>query len=343
MASAQPLVPTNSTATNQLTKAISADNLLELSDFDDDFNYEQENYGGGDDDDDDYDDQGVALDGTDFGVATSGTYKHGSAQNRRRTSFAIIRPIDFGSNNNYYATVDTRGNLGRRQNLQGQNDDGRPMSVSLNDIISSSFVHESANGEKIVISRGWPVGSRGLRPSRSGRVGNNHHHHRHHRDNLRRKSRTATGSVSKSHKLSVGKIDEEEKRRLLLEYLSRESRSARNLTSLPSPSRRVSRSPIPTSNRQQVILLAGERQLESALQVRHLVAPEVVTKPTVDLDTRHLDMRPYEQPVVVVGSSISVGKPSKSKSTPALRVANVNYDLPVRVDGAQPTVLPPAS
>lgn len=75
----------------------------------------------------------------------------------------------------------------------------RRRSVSLNDILGSSFVHESpVTGERIIISRGWPVNAR---------------------PGSRRKGRRKIHS-------SRPTLDESHKRRLLMEFLQRAPASA---------------------------------------------------------------------------------------------------------------------
>lgn len=107
---------------------------------------------------------------------------------------------------------------GRRQStsgLAGRRE--RRRSVSLNDILGSSFVHESPlTGERIIISRGWPA-------------------------NARPGSRKGPRRASKQ----AGRLEEEHKRRLLMEFLQRAPASA-------------------------TVRLGDELELESALKIRRV-------------------------------------------------------------------------
>lgn len=110
--------------------------------------------------------------------------------------------------------------------------DLRRRSISLNDIIGSSFIHESASGERIIVSRGWPVAASGALRRR-----NNH-------QSRRRRSRSQSRSSG-----NLRQLNEDQKRRLLVEFL----RSAPTLSH--------SNSFMPTS------LTSSKSDVESALKI----------------------------------------------------------------------------
>lgn len=88
----------------------------------------------------------------------------------------------------------------------------RQRSISLDDILRSGFVHESATGERIIISRGWPANSFARKQQRRHRQ-----IEREARLNIRRLSTSVAARPNR------GRMDEEQKRRLLMEFLRRNS------------------------------------------------------------------------------------------------------------------------
>lgn len=150
------------------------------------------------------------------------------------------------------ALLRSRRRQGRLQQRQR-----RQRSISLNDILESSFVHESANGERIIISRGWPSLASPLPRSqqhsskqRHGRAHRRHHSRRRHEHlsgrrqpekapspsttmingrpaNLRRPSATTVISLARRNNKSGTKLlNEDQKRQLLMEFLQRTPQEA---------------------------------------------------------------------------------------------------------------------
>lgn len=86
------------------------------------------------------------------------------------------------------------------------NETGRRRSVSLNDILAGSFVHEAATGEQIIVSRGWP------QPRAAGR--------------RRRRSGSFSGGCGDGARHPQvrlrSRLNEAQKRKLLVQFLGRQ-------------------------------------------------------------------------------------------------------------------------
>lgn len=209
--------------------------------------------------------------------------------------------------------------------------DLRRRSISLNDILGSSFVHESANGERIIISRGWPTTTHRRRSSR--RKSRSLSARRRVSLTVRRPSASNVGlhTISgKQNNLTVGtgtssgRLNEEQKRRLLVDYL-----------------RTVPNAELDEQHQQQYVL-SSELDVESALKIH-----------------RNSISRPRRRSVTILKTSASHGnqafngKPTQLRASKQVlrgadgsmvvreglgrkaagKAAVVQYDLPVHSSG----------
>jgi len=159
----------------------------------------------------------------------------------------------------------------------------RRRSISLDDILGNSYVHETENGDRIIISRGWPTARvRGRRRSHSER-----HRRRRPSSDGRNRSRGR-----KSRSLSANRVDgnkedemlsEEQKRRLLMEFLHRSWRLGEEGGQLGGSSATT-------------IVLGREMELETALRIGRSQTHFEPPAPTRELDAGRLAGRAARGP-----------------------------------------------
>lgn len=140
-------------------------------------------------------------------------------------------------------------------------------SISLNDILSNSFVHESVTGERIIISRGWPTINTTNDSSRrhySSRRKNKHGSkpRRHNYDNNNNndvRPRVLNKVKTNKHRLS---LNEEQKRHLLMEFLQRNpSSNKKNQIHL------ISRAGSPILDKEQEVNLIATQKLSNDFEL----------------------------------------------------------------------------
>lgn len=154
----------------------SNDNLMQaINDSDDD---QYDIYFGDDDDDDDDDEHYDDCDADELGDGGGRRSARGKKAERHR--LAVL----------------AAANSGRRR------------SVSLNDIMAGSFVHEAASGEQIIVSRGWPL-------PRADRA-----RHR------RARSSTAGGGSRHPQVRLRSRLNETQKRKLLVQFLGKQQQKS---------------------------------------------------------------------------------------------------------------------
>lgn len=225
--------------------------------------------------------------------------------------------------------------------------DLRRRSISLNDILGSSFVHESANGERIIISRGWPAPayrrrsrrkSRSLsarrrvsltvrRPSASNvalhtidRSSNNDNNGNTNRRNNAQRLQIQPNLTGATGGASRQPLNEEQKRRLLVEYL----RSAPN----------------EEFDNQQQYIMSSELDVDSALRMHQSPASNSRRRSVTILKTsaRHHNNYSGNTAKREPGKQVSksnerladgLGNGGKLLKKPTM----VHYDLPVHSSG----------
>lgn len=228
------------------------------------------------------------------------------------------------------------------QQLLAAAGDLRRRSISLNDILGSSFVHESANGERIIISRGWPATAHRRRSRRKSRSLSAR---RRVSLTVRRPSASNVGlhaiSGGKQNHLaagaataasggsSSGKLNDEQKHRLLVEYLR----------TVPSAER--------YDGGGEQFVLSSELDVESALKIhrnsisggggsrRRRSVTILKTSARHNDPNRQAQHRPASRQQVSKGTDgyylnegIGAGKALKKPAQV------VHYDLPVHSDGS---------
>lgn len=229
-------------------------------------------------------------------------------------------------------------------------------SISLDDILGSSYIHEAATGERIIISRGWPTSA--ARRSRGRRV-----HASSSKANSRRRS-SMISNVSRSvrrvsainhsrqsnnqvklqqqKQISSGRsigLSAEQKRALLMEFLQQST------TGNPTGGRRASN---------VTVVLGKELELESSLRITNQSPPlhagrkrtpsplislaESPTDPSQSVqqraETKGLDMHRLNS--MVQASPIRQQQVAAANNNKAMIV---RYDLPVHLQTAGPIAL----
>lgn len=213
------------------------------------------------------------------------------------------------------------------QQLLAAAGDLRRRSISLNDILGSSFVHESASGERIIISRGWPTTAHRRRSSR--RKSRSLSARRRVSLTVRRPSASNVGlhTISGKQNLTVAtggtssrRLNEEQKRRLLVDYL-----------------RTVPNAELDEQQQQQFVL-SSELDVDSALKIHRNSISRPRRQSVTILKTsarRHSNgklaqLRPSKQVLRGADGNLAVeglGRKAAGKA------AVVQYDLPVHSSG----------
>lgn len=281
------------------------------------------------------------------------------------------------------------GNLLRRLERTAARLDGsigrqtskRRRSISLNDILDSSYVHESASGERIIISRGWPTtrrtkgaarkqprpatrhkrpqagfGANELEEQRgrslsARRISIRHQRHRgggcgategQQQQAVASVAKVASGAGRPSNPLS-----EEQKRSLLMEFLSRRRSSAAAAAAaadtfalvggpaLGDNARFVGQQPAEATT----IVLSSALEVESALKIHRSPSGHNGAGRQIDSARKRRNKSPAQS----AGKSAPAMTKSAESATPSSTGAGkrpllVHYELPVHA-GGQPIAL----
>lgn len=211
----------------------------------------------------------------------------------------------------------------------------RRRSVSLNDILAGSFVHEAASGEQIIVSRGWPL-PRATATARAGA--------RRRASSAQRRSRQQEPQVRLRSRLN-----ETQKRKLLMQFLGKQRRSNQLLGS----SGPASRQPKATSSGSLLFVGSKPSEVESAMRLDG-AARDSSRQPRrasiLKLNIRRSAKSPDPEPSQRKGPAghhrqQSAAPSAKRTTTTGGGVVSgrsllaVQYDLPAACDGRQPIAL----